>query len=76
MERMTPMKKSLKKTICVVLCALILFCSFVFVGSAESVDHPSGPHALELKKFLSGSESSSANLASMAQKSRSLSSSF
>ena len=36
------MKKSLKKTICVVLCALMLFCSFVFVGSAESFDHPDG----------------------------------
>lgn len=47
MERMTPMKKSLKKTICVVLCALILFCSFVFVGSAESVDHPSGCQCVE-----------------------------
>ena len=47
MERMIPMKTSLKKTVCVVLCALILFCSFVFVGSAESVDHPSGCQCAE-----------------------------
>lgn len=47
MERMISMKTSLKKTVCVVLCALILFCSFVFVGSAESVDHPSGCQCAE-----------------------------
>ncbi len=41
------MKKSLKKTICVVLCALMLFCSFVFVGSAESFDHPDGCQCAE-----------------------------
>lgn len=44
---MTPMKKSLKKTICIVLCALMLFCSLVFVGSAESVDHPEGCQCAE-----------------------------
>ncbi len=47
MERMISMKTSLKKTVCVVLCALILFCSFVFVGSAESVDHPCGCQCAE-----------------------------
>lgn len=36
------MKKSVKKTICVVLCALMLFCSLVFAGSAEDVSHPDG----------------------------------
>lgn len=36
------MKKSVKKTICVVLCALMLFCSFVFAGYAEDTSHPDG----------------------------------
>lgn len=50
------MKKNMKKTISVVLCALMVFCSLAFAGSAEYDEHPSGCQCADCAGTKSGED--------------------